>query len=155
MTEQNINIFVKPNKYHNGKIYTIRSPHTDKYYIGSTCNTLSKRFSQHNCQFSSSKIIIDYGDAYIELLENFKCENKNELNKREGELIRLHKENIVNYLIAGRSQKDYNNDNKETINNYRRNYGNQKINCPICNIKISYDSLSRHKKRKHIEKNIE
>ena len=122
MTDQNIN------KYHNGKIYTIRSPHTDKYYIGSTCNTLSKRFSQHNCQFSSSKIIIDYGDAYIELLENFKCENKNELNRREGELIRTHKENIVNFLIAGRTKTEYYNDNKNIILEKIKQYQNDNKN---------------------------
>ena len=35
------------NMYANGKIYTIRSHQTDKYYIGSTTQPLSKRFYQH------------------------------------------------------------------------------------------------------------
>ena len=60
------------NKYNNGKIYTIRSPNTDKYYIGSTCNTLTNRFMSHKSPSNKceSKEIIDLGEAYIELLEN-------------------------------------------------------------------------------------
>lgn len=37
----------KPNKYLNGKIYTIRSHQTDKFYIGSTCSPLHKRLFKH------------------------------------------------------------------------------------------------------------
>ena len=104
------------NKYNNGKIYTIRSYKTDKFYIGSTIQPLYKRFNEHktdkNCNMTS-KIIIEYGDAYIELLENFSCNNKEELNKREGELIRLHKDNIVNKYINGRTKEEWYNDNKD------------------------------------------
>ena len=34
--------------YNNGKIYTIRSPTTDKYYIGSTTQALRVRLAKHN-----------------------------------------------------------------------------------------------------------
>ena len=124
------------NKYHNGKIYTIRSHMTDKYYIGSTCSPLHKRFYEHKCKFKyessnnlnsyySSFEILKYDDVYIELLEEFKCENKMELTKREGELIRLNKNNIVNMVIAGRTIKEWNEDNqdkmKKYFNEYRKN----------------------------------
>ena len=101
------------NKYNNGKIYTIRSPNTDKYYIGSTCNTLTNRFMSHKSPSNKceSKEIIDLGEAYIELLENFSCNSKEELNKREGELIREHKNNVVNKIVAGRTKKQYKQDN--------------------------------------------
>ena len=33
--------------YQNGKIYKIHSYQTDDIYIGSTTNTLSRRFSEH------------------------------------------------------------------------------------------------------------
>jgi len=103
------------NKYNNAKIYTIRSPHTEKIYIGATCETLCRRFTSHNRKNNgaSSKDIIILGDAYIELLENFSCNNKEELNKREGELIRQYKDQCVNIAIAGRTQKEYREDNKE------------------------------------------
>jgi hypothetical protein len=61
--------------YQNGKIYTIRSPNTDKFYIGSTTQPLFKRFYSHKCIHNStcSKEIFQCGDAYIELLEDYKC----------------------------------------------------------------------------------
>jgi hypothetical protein len=112
------------NKYHNGKIYTIRSYKTDKFYIGSTCMPLHKRFYEHKIRFKyvslnnlkkyySSFEILKYDDVYIELLEEFKCENKMELEKREGELIRLHKNNIVNIYINGRTPDEWVKDNKD------------------------------------------
>ena len=73
------------NKYQGGKIYTIRSPHTDKYYIGSTVEKyLSSRLNGHNASYKrflndahgkiTSFEIIELGDAYIELLELFPLE---------------------------------------------------------------------------------
>lgn len=91
--------------YQNGKIYTIRSPHTTKYYIGGTTQTLAKRFSYHKKYPTlTSKDIISLGDAYIELMELCPCNSVEELRKREGELIREHKENCVNKNIAGRTK---------------------------------------------------
>lgn len=113
------------NKYHKGKIYTIRSYQTDKFYIGSTCDLLHKRLYKHrinnkciNGSNVSSSIILDYEDHYIELLEEFKCDNKAQLLKREGELIRLHKEQCVNKNMAGRTLAEYRKDNKEKIKQY-------------------------------------
>ena len=114
--------------YVNGKIYTIRSYQTDKYYIGSTCSTLTKRLSCHKGKYkngtltSTSQEIIKYDDCYIELLEMCECKNKNELRKREGELIRKYKDNIVNCNIAGRTKNEYYNDNLEKIKQYNLSY---------------------------------
>ena len=123
----------KMNKYQNGKIYTIRSPSTDKYYIGSTIEKyLSNRLGGHNSKYkrflngkwhnTTSFEIIKLGDAYIELLELFPCNNKLELCKREGELIRIHKNNCVNRCIAGRTRKDYQIDNKDKIKENNKQY---------------------------------
>jgi hypothetical protein len=90
--------------YQNGKIYSIRSPNTDKYYIGSTVQSLSQRFAGHKKDRNTTATeIIDLGDAYIELLELFSCNSKIELNKREGELQREYKANIVNKMFAHRT----------------------------------------------------
>ena len=74
--------------YDNGKIYSIRSySRPDLVYIGSTTEQLSKRFYQHkkpSNKVKSSKKIIDLGDAYIELIENYSCNSKEELHRREG-----------------------------------------------------------------------
>jgi hypothetical protein len=76
--------------YKDGKVYSIRSPHTEKVYIGSTVMSLSKRFSQHKRTIHrcSSKQIIDAGDAYIELIEASPCNSKEELFRREAQIMR-------------------------------------------------------------------
>jgi hypothetical protein len=116
----------QPNKYANGKIYTIRSHQTPLYYIGSTVNELRKRIHCHKAHYNkwlngtqhytSSYDIIKYDDHYIELLENYPCNSKEELNQREGQLIREHKNDIVNKFIAGRTVAEYHLDHKEEFN---------------------------------------
>lgn len=107
--------------YKNGKIYCIRSHKTDKIYIGSTTQILCKRMTGHKrkLQNCTSKIIMSYGDAYIELIEEYPCKNKMELNKKEGEYIRKFKDICVNRCIAGRTPteyiKEYYKKNKELI----------------------------------------
>lgn len=111
------------NKYKQGKIYTIRSPNTDKIYIGSTVQQLHKRFGDHKYEYmnqdvkyrmTSSKIIA-CGNSYIELLENYPCNSKSELEKREGELIRENKLIAVNRHIPLRTDKEYREDNADKI----------------------------------------
>ena len=132
------------NKYNNSKIYTIRSHQTDKFYIGSTYTSLSKRFSKHKSNYlsyldnkynkTSSFDIIQLNDSYIELLEEFKCDNKDQLRKREGDLIRQYKDQCVNCVIAGRTKQEY-----ET----------QKIKCSICNKELNKNSIYNHNKTYH------
>ena len=142
--------------YKTGKIYTIRSPQSDKFYIGSTCTSLAKRFYKHknDPQHLSSYQLIELGDAYIELLEAFPCNSKEELNKREHELIRLHKDNIVNVkksvgLPEKEQKKIWHQDNREKelarmkINNAIR------TNCPHCNLDITKNHLKRHIDKMH------
>ena len=122
-----------PINYQNSKIYSIRSPNIEDYYIGSTTQLLCQRFNDHvktckyNTQGSTSKKIIEAGEAYIELIETYPCNSKEELLKREGEIMRLHLDNIVNRCIAGRDTKTYWIDNKTIIAEKRKTkYENNK-----------------------------
>ena len=107
--------------YSRGKIYTIRSRTDDNLiYVGSTIQALSTRFAGHkaksikNPDYKIYKTINNnWKDWYIELYETFPCQSKDELNKREGEIIRLI--GNLNTQIAGRNQQEYNVDNKEKI----------------------------------------
>ena len=100
------------NKYNNSKIYAIRSSQTQLIYIGSTYNTLIKRFIGHKSDhktregFCTSTELLKYDDAYIELIENFPCNSKKELKRREGQLQIENKDICVNKLIAGRTRKE-------------------------------------------------
>ena len=115
--------------YQSSRIYCLRAPGTDMVYIGSTTQTLSRRFSAHESdyklfqqgkkQYLSSFKLLEIPGHYIELLEEFPCYNKEQLNKREGELIRAHA-SCVNKQVAGRSRGEYQQDNKDAINEYRR-----------------------------------
>ena len=128
------------NRYEKAKIYTIRSYNSKSYYIGSTCcEVLAKRLYEHKSAFNlytkdqvnnkrkyrTSFQILEHGNYYIELLENYPCSSKDELHKREGELIRKHINDVVNKNIPTGTQrtpeknreyaKEYYKKNKDTI----------------------------------------
>ena len=107
-----------------GFIYIIRTHQSDDVYYGSTIETLlCKRMAKHRCQYkrclngksnyTSSHDILKYEDAYIELVEEIEFQNKQELHTREGHYIRENK--CVNKRIAGRTEKQYYQDNKEVF----------------------------------------
>jgi len=107
--------------------------------------------SQHRSDFKgnrgwSSSELIKQGDAYIELIEAYPCNNKEELCKREGEVMRAT-ENTVNKQLAGRTQKQYNKDNKEAIVIRKKQYGATKIRCQ-CGANIARSNIPKHKKGK-------
>jgi len=112
--------------YKNGKIYVIRSHQTDQVYIGSTTQSLAKRFSCHKSNYKINKLdissfeILKYDDAYIELIEEYPCDNKMMLNRREGEIIRQN--NCVNKFIAGRTRQEYEEENKDKIKEQKKEY---------------------------------
>ncbi len=69
--------------YSKGKIYKVIDNTNNNIYIGSTVEPLNKRLNGHKNSSCSSKKIIKNGDYKIELIENYKCNNKLELRKRE------------------------------------------------------------------------
>ena len=112
-------------KYKNGKIYTIRCKNDDSLiYVGSTVQPLFKRWFEHKSKANNKKYETynkllyqkiretNIEDWYIELYEEFSCENKEQLNKREGQIIR--EIGTLNKQIAGRTSKEYIEDNKDT-----------------------------------------
>jgi len=139
----------KPNRYANGKIYSLRTHQTDDIYIGSTCLPLYKRFYAHKLDYKkwlngknhyiSSFDIIKYDDAYIELIDDFPCNNKIELNKKEGEHIRAN--TCINKNVAGRTTKEYYHEKKKEFKKYRDEHKEQ--------IKIQRKSF-RENNKEHI-----
>ena len=147
MTENDINI------YNNGKIYTIRCrTDNDLIYVGSTTQPLHKRWFEHKIRFNKDeynhRILyrkmneLGVDNFYIELYENCKSNSKEELNRREGEIIR--EIGNLNHNIAGQTIQEYSKkwrednkdmikgkkkiysiENKEKINEYQNKYRNE------------------------------
>jgi hypothetical protein len=115
-----------------GRIYIIRSPNTEMVYVGSTIQTLRNRFYRHKAPTndSSSKIIIDEGDATIELLEEVQVENERELRFHEQQYLELYKHIAVNeYFAFGvdeerkkETYKKFYEEHKEKIIEYTKQY---------------------------------
>ena len=120
------------NKFERGKIYTIRSHKTPLIYVGSTTEKyLSNRMGKHRSSFKRYKngnvgycasfdILEIDTDCYIELYEYYPCNTDLELKRREGEVIRSL--DCVNKRIAGRTAKEWREDNKERINAKSKEY---------------------------------
>ena len=120
--------------YTNSKVYKIWSTQGDKIYVGSTTKQyLSQRMDNHRRSYrawknetyhfvSSFKLFEEYGleNCSIELLEAKNCKSKDELHQLEGKYIRELE--CVNKCIAGRTVKEYLEDNKEHISEQRKQY---------------------------------
>ena len=146
-------------KYTQGKIYKLTSSHTEKVYIGSTINSLNDRFSKHKYDYKrwlksqmnkiTSFDLLQYEDVKIELIKEFPCETKKELEKEEGEIILDN--NCVNKHVAGRTKKEsdriYRHKNKEKI----KEMMNEKFTCD-CGGNYTYKNKLRHfKSKKHLK----
>jgi hypothetical protein len=117
--------------YQNGKIYTIRSYQTDDVYYGSTTQPLSKRLSSPKAHYKrwqngkhnyiKSCEIVKFDDCYIELFEDYPCNSKSELERREGEIIRAE-ENAINKCIAGRTHKEWREANADKLKQQHKQY---------------------------------
>ena len=107
--------------YGNSKIYQVLNNFDDDVYVGSTCQPLCKRLAFHrvhmNVESKSKRKLytkmteLGIEQFYIELIEQYPCENKEELRKREGHFIR--ERGTLNMCQAGRNRRQHYQDNIE------------------------------------------
>jgi len=113
--------------YQNGKIYKIVSPSHPEVppYYGSTTQLLCIRMANHRQDYKytndniTSKLILCYDDAIIMLVENYPCNSREELYRKEGEYI-LQNE-CVNKRVAGRKTEERKEDYLLYQQQYREN----------------------------------
>jgi group I intron endonuclease len=100
--------------YKNGQIYKVVNDVNDMLYIGSTCTTLSRRFSSHK-QMSKTATSRHYAamrelgvDRFrIILIEKFPCTCKAELVAREYEVMKtFSQDKLYNSVIDGTPDQD-------------------------------------------------
>ncbi len=158
--------------YGNGKIYIIRSHQTDDVYYGSTTKEyLSQRIDKHRSSYKRWKNgkhhyvtayeILKYDDAYIELVELYPCNSRDELTSREGSYIRNN--DCVNKVVPGRTEKEFREDNREYVKEREKKYREDnkdiintkqnlryknarltKVHCDICNSDIRKPGFNKH-----------
>jgi len=131
-------------RYKNGKIYEISSNNTNMIYVGSCITSLNNRLLNHkNNKNCSSKYIIECGDYNINLIEDYNCNNKRQLESREQYWIDKYKrggKNVINkrnayttkkkrleqrkqeYIKNIETYKKYTNKNREKRSEYKKQY---------------------------------
>mgnify|MGYP002785599104 CR=1 FL=1 len=155
--------------YSKGKIYRLVCNITGVEYIGHTVQPLSVRKAKHvnaykrytggQHHYITSYKVMEHGDFDILLIEDYSCDNIEQLKARErywiektservnkhipcrtfAEWQQVHKERLSDY------QKQYRQDNKEHLSEY----ANQSVQCG-CGSVTSNRNKSRHERcRKH------
>jgi group I intron endonuclease len=115
--------------YANGQIYKLVNNVDDEIYIGSTCGTLRLRKCGHKSKAKKDterrvyKHLNEIGwdNVDIILIEACDCQNKDELHRRERYWIDTLNSSL-NKVLPTRTQKEYYEDNKETIEEQQKAY---------------------------------
>jgi Uri superfamily endonuclease len=113
--------------YQKSKIYKLWSPSKNLVYYGSTVQALSQRLAEHLSRKKKiscvSYLILDCEDYKMELVEEYPCNNKQQLLKKEAEYIKNNE--CCNKAIPQRTYKEYRVDTaivfKEKIKHYYKN----------------------------------
>ena len=118
--------------YQNGKIYKILNNIDGEIYVGSTIEKLSTRMAHHRYSLKKRPHIklydhmnkLDVKNFYIELIENYPCNDVYELRAREGYYIR--EIGTLNKNVAGRTHRESVNihytNNIEKYKEYKQQY---------------------------------
>jgi hypothetical protein len=153
--------------YQKGKIYKIWSPSKNLVYYGSTIETISARLAKHKSQYKaytndnaklyvSSYLVLECEDYKIELIEDYPCNNKEQLHKREGDYIKNNE--CVNMQIAGRTKQEWEKENIDKVNEAKQKYCEANYD-KVKEAKQKYCETNPDKvketKQKYCEKNVE
>ena len=151
--------------YSKGKLYKLVSDFTEKTYVGGTIKELSVRKSEHetgcdrwinekpNSPYVSSFELLKLGECRIELLENFPCNNRRELDERERYWIE-NTPNCVNKVIPFRTAEELRERRQKHDQKYKAEYyilNKEKISQRSKeNYILNKESISQSKKEYYI-----
>jgi len=151
-------------RYINGKIYKIVCNETGEVYYGSTIESLKDRIGKHigkkNCE---SKHIINRNNYYYELIENYSCNNRYELETRERWYIESNE--CINKRIPTRSGKEWIVNNREKVLEHKKTYYHknkeqineklkEKMPCDICGSIVRKGDIKKHQGTKKCLKKL-
>lgn len=103
------------NRYQNGKIYRLVNSVDDEFYVGSTCTSLAKRFYNHkkDAKRDTSRQVyahlndVGWDNVSIVLVCSSPCQSKNELERKEREVIEELKPSLNKNKPGRTLQDDY------------------------------------------------
>jgi len=170
-------VVIKDPRYQRGKVYEIvvlHEDYKDDLYVGSTiCPRLSTRLGQHKIEAEQDEptkklhvLMKTLGVRFfkIVLIEDWPCDSKQELCKREQYHMTLRKPtlNMVNAYLTKEErlayQKDYREDNKAVISARDKDYREENKEAHKAYMKEYYEeNKDAHKKQAkiHYEENKE
>jgi len=132
-----------------GYIYSLTCNNPNLIYYGSTIRPLNERLIGHKSKSNNckSKILFEWGNVKINMLEEIEYEDKQELRDREEYYIRNLK--CVNSNIPNRTDKEYRDyyykKNRDEILNKQK----KSVKCE-CGLNFTIHHKARHKKsQKH------
>ena len=146
-----------------GRVYKIIAPGVDQVYVGSTCQTLKARLSDHRsvmkrwlagkrCYCTSFQILA-HEHATIELVEVCEFTDKSILHQREThwieELQAVNKYKPPTGLSQREYRRQYNRTRSIQQKERKNEYQLQKVTCSICGKSVGRNVLKRHIRRKH------
>ena len=159
------------NRYNNGRIYKIVDTVNGYFYIGSTCNPLTKRLSKHKYDskrhpersvykyFNSIK----WENVKIILITECYLDNKEQLLREEDNYIQMYNDNplclnikraFVTKEETKEHNKEYREQNKDRIKEHReqnknrsKEYREQQSVC-LCGCAITKGNYKRHTQTK-------
>jgi len=123
--------------YQLGKIYKIIHLDTNECYIGSTCEpTLAQRLAKHVANhkaytkgtggYCTSYIIIEKDEYDIILIENYPCNNRDELHARESHFTQTVARSKIRQLLMKLANKNIRKNtvkkNKDCLKEYDKQY---------------------------------
>ena len=156
------------NKYHKGQIYKITDVAYTECYYGSTIEPLNKRMVHHRHRYinrdsgketciRSVNVLFDkYGleNCKIEWVEDYPCNSKKELARREGFYIQNNR--CVNKNVAGRTNEECRQVSKEKKNKHQSEYyqkNAERIKEYQKEHSVKYADEIKERKKKHYEAN--
>jgi hypothetical protein len=161
------------NKYENGKIYKLVCD-DGHYYIGSTIQKLNLRFNHHKGSAKTGTSVvynyinsIGWDKVKIELIEDYPCNIKSELNQREEYYINKSKSdelclNINSAYVTQEKRKQnmkkYYEENKDTIIEYHRKFNEENkdiINAKRAEYRKENAELLNEKQKEYAKNNRE
>ena len=143
--------------YSKGKIYRLVCNTTGQQYIGSTSQSLSQRLGNHKSEYKrflygkitdklTSFSILSENNFEMILIEDYPCENKNQLERRERHFIETME--CINKVKPAQTREEHLEYNRQYDRQYRKDH-KEEIS------KINRDYRQKHKEERSALTNCE